>query len=144
MSDVKQVSPEETVQLLEQGWVYVDVRSIPEFEAGHPPGALNVPISHRTPMGSQPNAEFLEVMQRAFGKDERLVLGCGSGPRSKRAAQQLQGAGFSTLCEMSAGFAGGRDAFGRPLPGWTTLGLPVETGAPAGQSYDDVKQRASR
>ncbi|HEV8245105.1 MAG TPA: rhodanese-like domain-containing protein [Polyangiaceae bacterium] len=140
VADVKPVSPEEAAQLLEQGYLYVDVRSEPEFALGHPPGALNVPISHKTPAGMAPNTDFLEVMQRVFAKGERLVLGCASGPRSRRAAQMLAQAGFTELCEMSAGFSGGRDAFGRPLPGWKQ-NLPVETGTPAGQSYADVKLR---
>lgn len=144
MSESKQVTPEEAQQLISQGHVYVDVRSEPEFEAGHPPGALNVPISNATPAGMTPNPEFLEVMQRAFGKSERIILGCKGGPRSRRAAQQLLAAGFTEIAEMSAGFSGGRDAFGRPQPGWISAGLPVETGKPPGQSYADVKERSAR
>jgi rhodanese-related sulfurtransferase len=138
---VKQVTPEEAAQLLEQGYVYVDVRSEQEFEQGHPPGAFNVPISHATPMGMQPNTEFVEVMLRAFGKDAKLIVSCKSGPRSKRALVQLGQAGFTDLIEMPAGWSGTRDGFGRPLPGWVTAGLPVETGLPNGQCYRDVKQR---
>jgi rhodanese-related sulfurtransferase len=138
---VKQVTPEEAAKLLEQGYVYIDVRSEPEFEQGHPPGAINVPISHATPSGMAPNAEFLEVMQRAFAKDAKLVVGCKSGGRSKRALSLLQQAGFSELMDMPAGWTGARDAFGRPQPGWVGAGLPAESGAPAGQRYSDVKQR---
>jgi len=138
---VKQVTPEEAAKLLEQGYVYVDVRSEPEFEQGHPPGAVNVPISHASPAGMTPNEEFVEVMKRAFPGDARLVVGCKAGPRSKRAVAMLEQAGFTDLCEMSAGFSGTRDAFGRPVPGWSSAGLPVETGTPAGQSYADVKSR---
>ena len=36
---------------------------------------------------------------------------------------------------------GARDAFGRPLAGWVKFGLPAETGAPAGRTYTDVKQK---
>ena len=140
---MKQVSPEEAAKLLEQGYVYVDVRSEQEFEQGHPPGAFNVPISLVTPGGTVPNREFVEVMQSAFGKGAKLVVGCKSGPRSKRALAQLEQAGFSELAEMSAGMAGTRDAFGRPQPGWISAGLPVETGVPAAQAYPAVKQRQS-
>ena len=34
-----------------------DLRSEPEFEKGHPAGALNVPISHRGPAGLVPNPD---------------------------------------------------------------------------------------
>jgi rhodanese-related sulfurtransferase len=138
---VKQVTLEEATKLLEQGYVYVDVRSEQEFEQGHPAGAFNVPISLVTPMGTVPNTEFLAVMERAFGKDAKLVLGCKSGPRSRRAALQLEQAGFSEFCEMPAGWSGTRDAFGRPQPGWGSSGLPAETGLPEGRNYEGVKQR---
>ena len=43
---VKRVTPPEASTLLGEGWVYLDVRSIPEFDDGHPPGAANVPLLH--------------------------------------------------------------------------------------------------
>ena len=144
MSEIRSVTPEEAKALIEQGHVYVDVRSEPEYEAGHPPGALNVPIAHAGPAGMTPNPDFLAVMTRAFGKDEALVVGCKLGGRSKRAVDTLRAAGFSNVCDMSAGWDGGRDAFGRKLPGWREAGLPSETGAPAGQAYADVKTRTPR
>ena len=138
------VTPEEAAKLVADGYVYVDVRSEPEFEAGHVPGALNVPISHQGAAGMTPNPEFLAVMQQAFGRAEKLVVGCKAGGRSKKAVDQLVQAGFTDLSDMSAGWDGSRDAFGRAVPGWSKVGLPVETGSPAGQQYADVKQRAPR
>jgi len=141
---IRTVSPEEAAALLADGYVYVDVRSEPEFEAGHVPGALNVPLLHQGPAGMVANPEFLSVMQQAFGKDEKMVVGCKAGGRSKKAADQLAQAGFNELADMSAGWDGSRDAFGRPVPGWSKKELPIETGKPAGQAYADVKQRAAR
>ena len=137
----RSVSPEEAAALLAQGYVYVDVRSEPEFEAGHVPGALNVPLLHQGPGGMTPNPEFLSVMQQAFGSGEKMVVGCKAGGRSKKAVDQLAQVGFSELAEMSAGWDGSRDAFGRSVPGWSKKELPVEQGKPAGQAYADVKQR---
>lgn len=138
---IRSVSPEEASQLLAEGYVYVDVRSEPEFEAGHVPGALNVPLLHQGPGGLSANPEFLSVMRQSFGTDEKLIVGCKAGGRSKKAADQLVQAGFNVLCDMSAGWDGSRDSFGRALPGWSKRGLPVEMGGPAGQTYADVKQR---
>jgi rhodanese-related sulfurtransferase len=140
---IRTVSPEEAAALLAEGYVYVDVRSEPEFEAGHVPGALNVPLLHQGPGGMVANPEFLSVMQQAFGKDEKMVVGCKAGGRSKKAADQLAQAGFNELADMSAGWDGSRDAFGRPVPGWSKKELPIETGKPAGQAYADVKLRAA-
>jgi rhodanese-related sulfurtransferase len=140
----KSVSPEEAAALLAEGYVYVDVRSEPEFEAGHVPGALNVPLLHQGPGGLVPNPEFLSVMQQAFGSAEKLIVGCKAGGRSKKAVDQLGQAGFTDLADMSAGWDGSRDAFGRPVPGWSKKSLPVEQGKPAGQAYADVKNRTPK
>jgi rhodanese-related sulfurtransferase len=138
---IRSVSPEEAAALLAAGYVYVDVRSEPEFEAGHVPGALNVPLLHAGPGGLTANPEFLSVMQQAFGAGEKLVIGCKTGGRSRRAATLLTSAGYKSVADMVAGFSGSRDAFGRPTPGWSDKGLPVEAGAPAGRSYADMKKR---
>ena len=144
MAEIKAVTPQEAAELLSQGYVYVDVRSEPEFEQGHPEGAVNVPFLHASPVGLTPNPEFLEVMTAAFGKDEALVVGCKAGGRSKKAVDALAAAGFTKLADQVAGFDAGRDAFGRPLPGWSRAGLPVATGKPEGSGYADVKQRKPR
>jgi len=141
VTELKRVSPEEAKDLLEEGYIYVDVRSEPEFEAGHVPGALNVPLLNSSPQGMTPNPDFLKVMESAFGKNEKLVTGCKAGGRSLKAAQQLLAAGFQCIVDMRTGWDGSRDDFGRPEPGWSKKGLPVEAGAPAGQKYDDVKAR---
>jgi hypothetical protein len=47
----------------------------------------------------------------------------------------LAEAGYSNLVELRTGFAGSRDAFGRPEPGWSKKGLPIEMGSPEGRSY---------
>ncbi len=138
---IKSVSPEEAQELVQSGHVYVDVRSEPEFEQGHVPGALNVPLLHLGAGGMTPNTEFLQVMQNAFATGEKLVLGCRSGGRSRRAAEMLEQVGFSELSEMSAGWEGSRDPFGRATPGWSKRDLPVEPGTPDGQKYEDVKAR---
>lgn len=141
---IKSVTPEQAHELVQQGALYVDVRSEQEFEQGHPPGALNVPIAHFGPAGMTPNADFLSVMRAAFSQSEKLVIGCKAGGRSRRAAELLEQAGFADISDMAAGWDGSRDAFGRALPGWSRRNLPVETGEPAGQRYPDVKQRTPR
>ena len=84
MTNVKRVSPSEANELLTQGYVYVDVRSEPEFEESHPRGAVNVPLLHMGPSGMTPNPDFLDVMLKAFPKDAKLVLGCKAGRSALR------------------------------------------------------------
>lgn len=133
MADVEIVSPERARELLDGGYLYVDVRSEEEFEQGHVPGAVNVPIA--------PSQEFVSTMQACFDRSEKLLLGCRTGTRSRQAVTLLRAVGFSALAEMRAGIDGSRDAFGRLTPGWKSKGLPLETGAPKGRRHADVKIR---
>jgi rhodanese-related sulfurtransferase len=140
---IVRVSPAEAQALIGEGYIYVDVRSEPEFERGHPAGAVNVPVSHRGATGLTPNPEFLSVMEGAFDKGERLLIGCQTGGRSMKAVKVLSEAGFTNLRELRTGFEGARDAFGRLEPGWSKSGLPIGTGSPPGQTYTDMKRRAT-
>jgi rhodanese-related sulfurtransferase len=143
---VKRVSPAEADQLVRTGgYVYVDVRSIPEFEAGHPAGAYNIPILHQTPTGMQPNAEFVDVVTAVFPLDSKLVLGCRSGNRSLRAAEILLQVGYADVVDQRAGTAGARDAFGRlQEAGWEAVGLEIGTEAHPGRAYEALRVRIER
>ena len=136
MAEVRRVSPEEAKALLAEGYTYVDVRTEAEFEAGHVPGAYNVPVSRK----SVPNPDFLSVIGAHFEKDRRLLVGCQTGSRSQRAVVLLAEAGYTNVSELRTGFSGSRDAFGRPEPGWSKQGLPIETGSPEGRNYRDLAQ----
>lgn len=142
---VNRVSPVEADELVRmKGYVYVDVRSIPEFEAGHPAGAYNVPFMHQTASGMQPNADFMRVMLAAFPKDAKLVLGCRSGNRSLRAAQLLIQAGYREVVDQRAGTAGARDPFGQlQEPGWEAAGLEIGTEAHPDRRYETLLARVA-
>jgi rhodanese-related sulfurtransferase len=144
MTDMKRVSPQEALELTNEGWVYVDVRTEQEFAEGHPASAFNVPIAQLPSAGGPmtPNLDFVSVMESAFGKEAKIVVGCKAGGRSLRAAQALVGAGFSHVIDQRAGWDGARDAFGQMSePGWSRAGLPAETGPTAGRTYADVKAK---
>ncbi|MCU0654572.1 MAG: rhodanese-like domain-containing protein [Polyangiaceae bacterium] len=136
-TNVRRVSPEEAFALCEAGALYVDVRSEGEFLEGHPLGAFNVPLLHTSAGGVRvPNPDFLEVMGAHFPRDARLVLGCRSGQRSLRAAEQLVAAGYTEIVEQRAGFDGVRDAFGSVIErGWKGSGLPVSFEPMEGRGY---------
>ena len=104
---VKRVSPQEADALVkDEGYAYFDVRSIPEFDAGHPAGAYNIPLMHATPSGMRPNGDFMSVVAAVFPKDSKLVVGCRSGNRSLRAAEALLAAGFEHVVDQRAGHRG--------------------------------------
>jgi rhodanese-related sulfurtransferase len=134
---VRRVTPQEAKALLDEGWTYVDVRSIPEFEKGHPTGAYNVPLLHMGPAGMSPNADFAAVMQKAFPKDARLVVGCKMGGRSAQASQMLESLGYTSVVDQKGGFEG------QPgNPGWSPAGLPVATQAEPGRTYEGLRAKA--
>jgi rhodanese-related sulfurtransferase len=134
----KRISPEEAKGLIdEEGYVYVDVRSLPEFDAGHPTGAYNVPLMNQGPAGMTPNPDFLAVMEKSFPKDARLVVGCKAGGRSQRAAALLESAGYTSVVDQKAGYEGASPA----EPGWRPKGLPTSTQAPPDHTYEGLRSR---
>lgn len=138
----KNVKPAEAKELLDgdSGYTYVDVRSQEEYENGHPSGAVNVPVMHRSSMGMVPNAEFLSVMDLTFRKNDLVIIGCQSGARSLRAAEGLVAAGFTNVVHMDGGFGGTRNELGEVIEtGWSELGLSVDQGSGEG-GYDALRR----
>lgn len=124
----------------EEDYVYLDVRSIPEFEQGHPAGAYNIPLLHMSASGAmEPNPDFLRVVNATFDRDQRLVIGCRTGVRSLRAAEMLDAAGWAHVVDQRAGWEGPRDAFGQITEaGWARVGLPTSTEAEPGRRYEEL------
>jgi rhodanese-related sulfurtransferase len=143
MEAPNRISPQEASARMKEGWTYVDVRTAQEFEAGHPPGAVNVPVMLAGGGGMVQNPDFVPVMSAAFAKDAKIIVGCKAGGRSMRAAQALIGAGFTSVDDQRAGWDGARNAFGQVTePGWSRAGLPSEDGQPSGRSWEDMRKKA--
>ncbi|UTI66855.1 rhodanese-like domain-containing protein [Paraconexibacter antarcticus] len=81
----------------------VDVREPHEFAAGHPAGAINVPLSgFPTAVASLP--------------DGPVALTCQSGMRSGKAAKAAVAAGRTDISNVRGGFSA-----------WQAAGLPTQT-----------------
>ena len=143
--DIRQVTPREAYELLEQhpNAIYLDVRTEAEFEAGHPAGARNVPVVFLDPVARQPapNPDFVAIVRRHLAPNTKLVVGCQAGGRSQHACELLAQAGYMDLANVRGGFGGARDQTGRVVPGWAATGLPVEQGQPPGRRYADLKAK---
>ncbi len=139
---IKEISTQEAYDMLEKGadCVYIDVRTVGEFSAGHPQGAVNIPVAFPDPArGMKLNGEFVKVAESHFPKDKKIIVGCQAGPRSDAAARLLQEAGYQDVSSMQGGFGGMRDPFGRVIaPGWSSLGLPVSQENGEGVSYESL------
>jgi rhodanese-related sulfurtransferase len=142
---IKETTPQEAHELLqkEPNCVYVDVRTVREFLAGHPQGAVNIPLAFPDPaQGMIMNPDFVRVVEAHFPKDKKVVVGCQAGPRSDAAARLLQEAGYQDVSSMQGGFGGMRDPFGRVIaPGWSSLGLPVSQENGEGVSYESLSAK---
>lgn len=138
---VTKISTDEAENLIDEGVRFIDVRTEEEFADGHVPGAINVPLNFSSPSGMQPNPDFVAVMEANFEKGEKLIVACKAGGRSARAASQLEAVGFSSILDMTAGFHGGKDAFGAPIPGWHAEGREVEMNAEEAQTYASCRAK---
>src|SRR3990167_2421614 len=93
--------------------IYLDVRTVEEYEAGHPAVAYNVPVMVRVESGQMvPNPDFKEKVEKIFQKTKRLVIGCMAGGRSQKGCQRLEAAGFESLANVQGGYGGTRDPSG--------------------------------
>ena len=85
------LSPEEAKARMDanQDLILLDVRTQPEYDDGHIPGAVCLPN------------EFIAAdMPFPFGKDTELLLYCRSGNRSAEAAKKLRDLGFSNVFDF--------------------------------------------
>ncbi len=77
------LSREEAQNLMKQGGLVVDVRSVEEYTAGHAPETLNLPL-HILPV----------LAEERIPKDRPLLLCCASGARSAMAVAILLPQGY--------------------------------------------------
>lgn len=69
-----------------EGYIVADVREVDEYESGHIPGAINVPLS------ALQNGDF-----SGLDYDEKYVIICRSGNRSVTASDILTNEGFHVV-----------------------------------------------
>lgn len=145
---MKEVTPQEAYDLMQadEDYIYLDVRSIPEFDAGHPVKAINIPLLHFTPgVGMSPNPDFVAVVEANIPKDAKLLIGCKTGGRSAQACSIMSQMGYSNTANVKGGYAGTLDQTGRIVePGWSMLNLPVSTDLDEESSYQSLAANAGK
>jgi len=145
---IAQVTPEEAKRLLDSGgFVYLDVRTAPEFVNGHAPSALNIPVAEVNPQigRMELNEKFLGVVAANIPPDAQLIVGCKTGGRSATACEMLAQAGYKNLRNLVGGYAGITDPSGQVLQeGWSTLGYPIERGDGGAKSYASLSATPNR
>jgi rhodanese-related sulfurtransferase len=126
--------------------IYLDVRSIPEFEQAHPAGAINIPLLHFAPgMGMMPNDDFLGVVEATIPRDARILVGCKTGGRSVRACELMSQIGYTNVTNVRGGFLGVVDNLGRVTePGWSLLDLPICKNCLPDAHYDALSKKSKK
>lgn len=86
------ISQEEAARIMaeESGFVIVDVREASEYSDGHIKGAINVPLST---IGN----EKIDILPDL---DQRILVYCRSGVRSKKASEKLSNIGYTRILEF--------------------------------------------
>jgi hydroxyacylglutathione hydrolase len=117
LSTVAQRTPDEVADRIARGEIaVVDVRGHMEWEAGHLPGAPNIPVGYL--------AERLDELPT----DRPLLLHCQGGARSAIAASLLQVRGMTNVVNLVGGYAAWQQA---GLPTTRAAAEPVTSDEPA-------------
>jgi rhodanese-related sulfurtransferase len=87
-----QISANDAGGHLKKGAMVIDVRSPGEFESGHLPKAINIPLDD---IGDA-------LPRRVQDKNQVLLLHCQSGMRSGIAAKKLKGMGYTNTFNLGS------------------------------------------
>ena len=91
-SDYQQISHEEAKEMMDtQDVIILDVREQDEYDSGHIPGAVLLPV------GTIDEETAAEVIPE---KDSTVLVYCRSGNRSKTASSALAGLGYTNIYEF--------------------------------------------
>ena len=84
--DQQESKMENVKQMIENGAMVVDVRSPMEYNMGHYPGAVNIPIT-----------ELQKRVDEIGNKEKSIVVYCASGSRSETARNFLKSLGYEKV-----------------------------------------------
>lgn len=105
-SRIREISPAELSKQLDKVQI-IDVREPEEYQAGHLPGAVNIPRGL---------LEFrIDGHPVLCARDCTIVMQCHSGGRSALATVAMQELGYKNVVNLAGGYAA-----------WKAADLPVE------------------
>jgi molybdopterin/thiamine biosynthesis adenylyltransferase/rhodanese-related sulfurtransferase len=102
---IREISPPEAQARHDAGATLIDVREQVEWDAGHIPGALFIPLGTLEQ----------EIAAAVPDKGTEIIMQCRSGARSGRGTDLLQQLGYTNVVNMAGG-----------ILQWQADGLPVE------------------
>lgn len=105
LAGVKSLSAGEYMKMRDEPHTLVDVRSGGEWESGHAPKAVHIPLGD------------IDRRKGEIRQEHPVVVICASGQRSATAATLLAKSGFKPVYNFSGG-----------MGAWSGAGLPVRAG----------------
>ena len=89
----KKVDSAGLIALQQKGAQIVDVRTAGEYQLGHIPGSVNVPVDQ------------LQGTAANWSRDANYVVYCASGARSAQAQDVMKSMGFKSVADLTGGIA---------------------------------------
>lgn len=104
--EIKPIDPAGAAELVKNSEaIIVDVREPNEWDQGHIPGAMHIPVAQIS----------LRLSELEDFRNTPVVLQCRSGVRSAQAAAKLKSAGFTQLYNLEGG-----------ILAWNAANMPTE------------------
>lgn len=89
----KEIDEEDLEQFIKSGVTIIDVRSKQEYDEGHIDGAILIP-----------EYEIKDKIEDIVkNKNEKILVYCSSGTRSKKAKEELEGLGYKNVYNLKDG-----------------------------------------
>jgi rhodanese-related sulfurtransferase len=104
-ASIEEVNQNTLLNMDKSTHILVDVRTPKEYQEGHVPNAINIPLHLLQD----------DIANIELNKDKTLVLYCRSGYRAGKAAKILQNHGYSKLKHLEG-----------DMLGWSKAKLPIE------------------
>lgn len=83
------IDTNKALELIDNGAIILDVRTIEEFNREHIPNAINIPLD--------------QINSINFNKDSTIIVYCQSGMRSKQAAEKMIDMEYSSVYNLDGG-----------------------------------------
>lgn len=88
------ISAEEFIKIKDDDLVLLDVRTIEEYNNGHIPGAVNLPLD-----------ELPDLLAQLPSKNQKIVVYCRTGYRAGKAIKILHKQGYTNLVHLNGDFS---------------------------------------
>lgn len=89
----KEIDEEDLEQFIKSGVTIIDVRSKQEYDEGHIDGAILIPEY-------EIKNEIEDIVKN---KNEKILVYCSSGTRSKKAKEELEDLGYKNVYNLKDG-----------------------------------------